>query len=378
VTTRILYIHGITDMGGAERDLLAMLGELNRSQWEPHLACPSEGPLRRAIQRIGVSAHALSLHPWRKWYSPFVRWAGVNDLRALVKHLQPAIVHVNDIWWVPHAVQALSANLPRSMPIVAHVRQEIEPEKIVRYDLDQVEAVVAISRQVEHALREGGVQPRRLQTIYSGLDFSKSPPQGRDRALICEKLGLPAGAILIGTVANLFPRKGYDVMFRALPKVLEGIPSVHYVIVGSAETDYARSLRTLAQELGISRHVHMAGFQDPVQPFLDALDLYVHPALMEGFGIAVVEAMAAGKAVVATRTGGLPEVVEHDRTGLLVQPGNSKELGDAVLSLLQDASRRERMGRAGAARARERFDLRKAVDATEQLYRFLLAAAQVT
>jgi glycosyltransferase involved in cell wall biosynthesis len=378
VARRILYIHGIDEIGGAERDLLAVLTKLHRAEWEPHVACPSEGPLQAVIQQTGVACHSLALPPWRKWFSPFVRWSGVARLRALLKQLEPALVHVNDIWWVPHAIRALGDERTRRIPIVAHVRQEIEPEKVRRYGLDQVEAVIAISRQVERALSAGGVASERLQTIYSGLDLAMPSGADGDREAICRKLGLPAGAILLGTVANLFPRKGYDVMFRALPKILKAIPEVQYVIVGTDKTEYARSLRTLAKEIGVADHVHFAGFQDPVRPFLRALDLYVHPARMEGFGIAVVEAMAQGKAVVATRTGGVPEVVEHGQTGLLVEPGDPDQLGIAVVSLLRDEERRLRMGNNGAARARARFDLRAAVKATEQVYRTLLKVEQTT
>ncbi|HKQ34840.1 MAG TPA: glycosyltransferase family 4 protein, partial [Nitrospiraceae bacterium] len=120
--------------------------------------------------------------------------------------------------------------------------------------------------------------------------------------------------------------------------------------------------------------VHIVGFQDPVQPFLAALDLYVHPALMEGFGIAVVEAMAAGKAVVATTTGGLPEVVAQEETGLLVPPGDADSLAAAVVSLLQDRVRRDQMGRQGRVRAHERFSLEASVAHMEQVYEEVLGA----
>jgi glycosyltransferase involved in cell wall biosynthesis len=177
----------------------------------------------------------------------------------------------------------------------------------------------------------------------------------------------------LGTVANLFPRKGYEVMLRALPAIVRAVPTVHYVIVGSDDHDYADRLKKLAQELKIADRVHIVGFQDPVQPFLAALDLYVHPALMEGFGIAVVEAMAMGKAVVATTTGGLPEVVAQGETGLLVPPGDAESLAAAVVSLLEDKVRREQMGRNGKARAQERFSLDASVMHMEQLYGEILA-----
>ena len=131
---------------------------------------------------------------------------------------------------------------------------------------------------------------------------------------------------------------------------------------------YADRLKRLADELKIADRVHIVGFQDPVQPFLASLDLYVHPALMEGFGIAVVEAMAMGKAVVATTTGGLPEVVAQGETGLLVPPGDAESLAATVVSLLRDGVRREQMGRNGRVRAHEQFSLGASVANMEQLY----------
>jgi glycosyltransferase involved in cell wall biosynthesis len=258
------------------------------------------------------------------------------------------------------------------VPIVVHVRQEIEPVKVGRYELDRVEAVIAISRQIEESLIHGGVSAKKVRTLYSGIDLSKIQIV-HDAQAIRQMIGLPNEAVLLGTVANLFARKGYEVMLRALPAIVRAVPTVHYVIVGSDENGYADRLNRLAGELNIADRVHIVGFQDPVEPFLSALDLYVHPALMEGFGIAVVEAMAMGKAVVATTTGGLPEVVAQGETGLLVPPGDVESLAATVVSLLDDTVRREQMGRNGKIRAQERFGLDASVAQVEQLYGEVLA-----
>ena len=365
--TRILYVHGIEAIGGAERDLIALLKTLDRHTWEPHVVCPGTGPFREQLHAIAVPTHALSLPPWRKPLAVFQRRSAIGRLGALVGQLDPALVHVNDIWWVPHTVRAIASGRSHSMPIVAHVRQEIEPEKVGRYELDRVEAAIAISRQIEQSLIAGGVSMSRVRTLYSGIDCSKRQAT-RDGQAIRQMLGLPHDAVLLGTVANLFSRKGYEVMLRALPAIIHAVPMVHYVIVGSDDHGYADRLTRLANELTIADRVHIVGFQDPVQPFLAELDLYVHPALMEGFGIAVVEAMVMGKAVVATTTGGLPEVVAQGETGLLVPPGDAESLAEAAISLLENKSRREQMGACGRMRAQERFSLDASVAHMEQLY----------
>jgi len=367
VATRLLYVHGIEAIGGAERDLLALLKTLDRQKWEPHVACPETGPFRDRLRAMEVPTHAMKFPPWRKLHSFFQRRSAVRCLGALMDQLDPVLTHINDIWWVPQTVEAVASRPSNPLSIVAHVRQEIEPSKVRRYELDQVESVIAISRQIEQSLVTGGVPARKVRTIYSGIEQAEFSPASDEQA-IRRMIGVSNGAVLIGTVANLFPRKGYEVMVRALPAIVHAIPDVHYVIAGSDENNYADRLRNLAHGLKIADHMHIVGFQDPVQPFLASLDLYVHPALMEGFGIAVVEAMAMAKAVVATTTGGLPEVVMQGETGLLVSPGNVESLAAAVVSLLKDKARREQMGRSGKTRVHERFSLGASVAQVEQLY----------
>ncbi|HJT22194.1 MAG TPA: glycosyltransferase family 4 protein [Nitrospira sp.] len=372
MTRRVLYIHGIGQIGGAERDLQTMLQELDRSAWEPVVACPADGAFQGTLRQAGLTVVPLDLPPWRKWLSFFARRAAVERLRGLIERLQPSVVHVNDIWWVPHTLSAVRSSKSSRRPVVAHVRQEIETDKVGRYHLDRADFVIAISRHIEGALARGGVKPDKVRTIYSGLRFNTLSHDDAGRTGLCRALGLSDTVLLLGTVANLFPRKGYHVMLQALPAIMEAVPAVHYVLIGTGDDRYAESLKQLARDLGIADRVHFAGFRNPVEPVLAALDLYVHPALMEGFGIAVVEAMAQGKAVVATTTGGLPEVVDHEQTGLLVDPGSPSQLSKAVVDLLSDGSRRERMGKLAAVQARERFDVDKTVRAMESLYRTLL------
>ncbi len=367
VATRILYVHGIEAIGGAERDLITLLKSLDRRKWEPHVVCPGTGPFREQLHAHAVPTHALRLPPWRKSFALFQRRSAVQRLGTFVDQLDPAMIHVNDIWWVPHTIEAIAGRPSSSVPIVAHVRQEIEPVKVRRYGLDRVKAVVAISRQVEQSLIAGGVSASNVRTVYSGIDLSEKP-LAQDGRAIRSTIGVTDEAVLLGTIANLFPRKGYEVMLRALPAIIRAVPSVHYVIVGSDDHNYADRLKRLAHELMIADRVHIVGFQDPVQPFLASFNLYVHPALMEGFGIAVVEAMAMGKAVVATTTGGLPEVVAQGETGLLVPPGDPESLATTVVSLLLDGVRREQMGCNGKARAQERFSLDASVIQMEQFY----------
>jgi glycosyltransferase involved in cell wall biosynthesis len=366
VSARVLYVHGIGSIGGAERDLIALLSRLDRRVWQPAIACPEVGPLRGVAHALDVPTYPINLPPWRKASSLVSRDMAVRRLRALLVDVRPVLVHVNDLWWVPHTVRAV-AGLPHRIPIIAHVRQETQPRKVSQYALDRVDYVVAVSHQVEQGVLSGGVETHRVRMHYSGVDCSALVTSGDDHNVRTQH-GIPSQALLIGTIANLLPLKGYEVMLNALPAVLAAMPTVHYLIVGGGEAEYETRLKAMAVERGISERVHFAGFQKSIVSYLSALDLYVHPSLKEAFGLAVVEAMAMGKAVVTTTAGGLPEVVAEGETGLLVPPGDAESLAASVIALLEDNHRRERMGLAGKTRAQEKFNLDASVAHIEQLY----------
>jgi glycosyltransferase involved in cell wall biosynthesis len=229
-----------------------------------------------------------------------------------------------------------------------------------------------VSHQVEEGVLTGGVSPDCVRTLYSGVDCSAIVSSEGNHDIRAQH-GIPHEALLLGTIANLLPLKGYEVMLDALPAILAAMPTVHYLIIGGGGAEYCTRLKAMTVERGIAERVHFAGFQEFVASYLDALDLYVHPSLKEAFGLAVVEAMAMGKAVVATTVGGLPEVVAQGETGLLVPPGDAESFAAAVVSLLEDRARREQMGICGRARAQERFSLDASVAHMEQLYGEVLA-----
>lgn len=364
-----LFVHGITEIGGAERELLVMLDRLPQRGYRPIVVCQDRGPLVVELERRGIEMRMAPMPPWRKLFAYLNRPEAVRALHDVIAAVRPALIHVNDIWWVPQTLRAV-AGLP-PVPIVAHVRQEIEPPKVRRYELDQAGLVFPVSRQIQRSLEAGGVRSERLQTLYSGLDMTHAMDQksGLDAR---RRFGIPAEAPVLGTVANLFERKGYEVMIEALPMIVNASPAVHYLIVGSGDAAYEARLRATVEILGLESHVHFAGFQESVYPCLAAMDLYVHPALMEGFGIAVLEAMAMRKPVVATTTGGLPEIVQEGETGMLVPPGDADALAKAVSSLLQDSARCRQLGEAGRARVAAHFTVEAMMDQLVSGYESLL------
>jgi len=368
---KILFIHGIAEVGGAERELLLIVNHLPKYGCQPVVVCPREGPFPELLRHGCIETRSAPFYPWRKLLWIHRRSQNVKGLMKVLQIEKPDLVHVNDIWWVPQTLRALQHIEKQRIPIVVHVRQEIECSKVKRYELDKSSLVFAVSCRVREALEAGGVPGQRLRVLYSGLDLAKISNHG-----VGQEGGRPfdisSEAPLIGTVANLFPRKGYEVMLEALSKVLEVIPNVHYLIIGKGNKQYEKRLKSRVNELGLGNQVHFTGFQDPVFSSLACLDVYVHPALMEGFGISVLESMAMEKPVIATKTGGLPEIVEDKRTGILVPPGNTTALARAIVALLQDSRQRAEMGRVGRKRVTEYFTVEAMMGKMVQEYNLLI------
>ena len=177
---------------------------------------------------------------------------------------------------------------------------------------------------------------------------------------------------LIVCVGSLTAMKGHEYLIRAMPRVAAAVPEARLVIVG--EGNQRARLVALVASLGISHAVQLAGYQEDVGALMKQADLCVQPSLHESFGLVLLEAMAASKAVVATDVEGIPEIVLDGSTGSLVPPKNPEAFAEAIISLLRDGARRRRMGAAGRVRVERHFDIRETVRSYQRLYDRVSAA----
>ncbi|MBE7557690.1 glycosyltransferase family 4 protein [bacterium] len=238
-------------------------------------------------------------------------------------------------------------------------------EKALAKTTDRLIMVSAHGR--EELLAMGIGAPERFLHIPLGLELSRladlSALRGRFRAA----LGVPTDALLVGDIARLVPIKGLSDFIRAARLVHEKCPRpVHFAIVGVGELE--RRLRDLAAREGLSGRLHFAGFWPDVAPVYADIDLCVLSSYNEGLPVAVIESMAAGLPVVATRVGGLPELVDEGVTGYLCQPGDVAQLADRMLAVLSDPARARRMGAAGRARVVPHLCAERLVADMENLY----------
>jgi glycosyltransferase involved in cell wall biosynthesis len=235
--------------------------------------------------------------------------------------------------------------------------------------------VLAICKEIREVAIEGGVDPSRIQVVYSGLDLF-SNVEHVSGGLIRQRYGLHSGHLIIGVVANLFPRKGYEYLLEALADVRKIIPNVHCVIVGKGDEGYRTQLMNLVHERDLHSVVTFAGFQPNVLEYLADFDVVVLPSILEGFGIVLLESMAMGKPVIASRVGGIPEAVEDGVTGILVPPANSSKLADALVVLLENSALRQSMGEAGRKRVESFFSLERTINEIECVYNHILCQSK--
>jgi len=226
--------------------------------------------------------------------------------------------------------------------------------------------IIAVSDVTRKHFIKLGMKPDKLITLYNGIDLSKfnitrSLPNARKSLL-----DLNHNDIVLITVAVLREPKGIHYMIRALPSVLNKFSGAHYVVVGDG--DYRQPLEELARSLGVADRVLFLGYKENIPELLSASDLFVFPTLNDALPTVLLEAMAAGLPVVASEVGGVPEILMHEKNGLLVPPANVPCLIDACDRLLSDHRMANQMKEAGREVIMKRFDINQQVDNLKNLY----------
>lgn len=227
-------------------------------------------------------------------------------------------------------------------------------------------SAATMSRHLDYGI----AAPDRFVVIPNGIDLATWDRPRPGVSALRARLGIPEGVPVIGTVAMLVPVKRLDVLLSAAERVLAYRPDALFVIVGDGALKGTLEAQAVAS--GFSSRILFLGLRDDVPDLMHLFDLFALSSDYEGFGISLIEAMAAGRPVVATDVGGVSEVVAHGQTGLLVPRRDPDRLADALLALLDSPERRETMGTRGRRVASERYSTSGMVDRVDRLYRDLL------
>ena len=396
---RVLHVLSGCTVGGCEQHVLALLSRLDRERFEPWLACfeaePDEAtPMIPLFRAAGVRTIDLRA---RRRSDPAALWRFGQLLRKGrfdIVHAHSFRTELASVMWsrgsgllpmlggqFPALVPALRGWMPDAHPILVRTVHNVDEfyvspryAPLTRISSRGLDRIVAISDAVAEYLRdEGDLPDEKIVRIPYGIDPSPfqpdlPPPSRRPE-------GDPLRRPTLGVVARLAPQKGHRVLFDALPAIHAAIPDVHARLVGHEELSTAAELQAYALQKRVANFVTFEGFRSDIPGVMADLDVFVLPSLWEGFGLVLVEAMAAGRPVVASAVGPIPEIVVDGVTGLLVPPGDPAALAEAIVRVLRDPELASAMGRAGRARVERELRIDTMVARTEALYNELLGRA---
>lgn len=351
--------------GGAERllvDFVRILKE-RESLVTLHVLGLRDGPIREELEELGCAVKVLRS---RRRFDP----AAIGRAIAELRRIQPALIHAH----LPRAgVLGRLAAIHSRIPIIYTEHSLWEQHHPLSRVFNRLTfrlntAVIAVSEAIKVSIVDQiRFPPDRIITIRNGI----APHSARvDRGEAAARMDVPGDSCIVGCVANLRTKKGHRYLLEALARV-DVDPAPYCVMVGRDQGAEAE-LKSLARRLGIEDRCRFLGYRKDARSLLGAFDIFVLPSLLEGLPVAILEAMDAGRAVIATPVGGVSEAIIHGKTGLLVDPGDSAQLTSALELLMQDAELRDRLGRAAKKRIQDEFSADAMVDRHLELYESLV------
>ena len=373
MAARILFLHHTAIIGGAELHLLSVARHFRETSTAVLFA---DGPFRQALEAAGIEVRVFP----SEWATRGVRQEGPRfSARNFMAVLRLAWL----TWQAARRAELIYTNSPKAL-LVASLARLVRRKPVIWFLHDLLAEthfsprairllvttanrtaarILANSKATAAAFVSAGGRSDLVRVVYDGFDAARFQETGGDVAALRAELDLK-GSRALGVFGRITPWKGQDVVLRALAQV----PSLVALFAGKKEDKgFANELRLLATKLGIAKRVRFLGFREDVPQLMRLIDCVVHASTdPEPFGRVVVEGMLAGRPVIATRAGGIPEIIADGVNGILVTPGNSTELAAAITRLLADSVEAARLGEAGRARACELFSEERMLREIEQ------------
>lgn len=361
----ILEIIGDSSLAGAPRHLLSILENLDVDKFELHCVCPPgplAGEIRKLRRRIDLEVINMDSR---------LDLDAIRRIRREIKLVDLAIIHVHG---TRAGVLGRLASIGFNRPVIYTEHLWTKQYKLQNRFLNFLHYCansfldifttlnIAVSEAVREFIVSSGISRyEKVKVIYNGIEITKN------KANIFQS----EQEFLIATIGSLNKQKGMQYLIAALPKIIKEFPGIRLEIIGDGE--YRRHLQNEVKKLKLKNYVKFTGFvPDPVK-YLTRFDLYVQPSLSESFGLAMVQAMSVGLPVIATNTGGIPEVITEGKTGFLVKTKDPNALSDAILELLRHPSLAKKMGEMAQKDAKLRFDIKDMITELEQTYENVLA-----
>lgn len=357
----ILQLSTSSGPGGAERMISSLAEALNRDGTRVMVGLFRPGWLKTQCEQRKVETRVLPLA------GPFhASW--FRECLRLVRSERVSLIHAHEFSAIVYGwVVARLAGIPLIATIHGKSYFADKGRRRAAYRIvSRSGQFVAVSQDLKRFVSARvGIPVQRIEVIYNGV--ARAPLVSEEDRQACRaELDLRPESPILGVVGSLYPVKGHQYVLEAMPAVLRACPEAVLLVAGRGELDVA--LKEQAKRLGIERHVRFLGMRHDIPRLLAVMDLFVLPSLSEGLSLALLEAMAAGKPVVASRVGGNPELIVEGRTGILVEAGDVRGLADGIVRLLADRPMLQRFGREGAVRVNAQFSIDRMVEQYRALY----------
>jgi glycosyltransferase involved in cell wall biosynthesis len=394
-TAKIKVLHIISDLeiGGAQEVVRTLVKYLASNDCLPVVCTFKDGPLRHEIERLGVRVEILMpprnsfiffpgfiadmVRIWRLLAALVTKYnidiiqthllRTLDFLILLLKYSTP----VRAVLWTFH-----SSDFELAKNQLSQHKWLLKPKKFIHRHLyrvasDFVNGYIAVSEEVRTAMLHiiGPIQDK-ITVIYNGVDL-KRYGMPVDKMMVLSPLGLEPHTCLIAVLATLKEEKGHRYLIEAMGNVTSRYKNVHTLLIGDGPLRY--ELQEYVKRLDLEGHIHFLGSRHDVPELLAASDLFVLPSLYEGFSMALLEAMASGKPIVATAVSGTIQAMIANQTGLIVPPQNSQELSKAILQLLSSPEQAFTMGQTAKRRAEANYGAQKQAEKLLVLYNSILA-----
>ncbi|MBU2575175.1 MAG: glycosyltransferase family 4 protein [Elusimicrobia bacterium] len=376
----IFHLDDGRELRGGQRQLLYLVKELNLLGHLNHIVCRSGSPLEITARRKNFNT--VSLPYFFEWdpVSAFLLKKKIKAVSENRGHGEPPVLHAH----TSHAA-AISylASFDLNCVRIAHRRVDFIPSAglSARFKYEKAHRVIAISKAVRDLMLSLGISGDKVAVVNSTVDLDETPweepalseVEGRSfeayrsasKLAIAQRFGLPQSAPWIGSLIALVPHKDPENFARAAALVLEKIPHAHFLLAGAGEL--AGNIKRLIHILKIEKNFHLLGYYETPYELLSALDIFVLPSSEEGLGSVLIEAMNSRLPIVATRAGGITEVIEDGANGIIVDIKSPAELARAQLTLLGDAPLRARIAAEGHRRRLD-FSSPKMAELTLKIY----------
>lgn len=357
----ILYLSTSSGPGGAERVISNLAASLDRERYRPLLCLFRPGWIQERSESRGVSTYIIPTQGMADW-----RW--VNRIRQLLREERVDLIHAHEF---DANVQGTFAAALTGIPLVATIHGknyfwEKYRRRLAYRWVSRRATMVAVSQNLkEFVVEKVGIDRNRLQVIYNGVDVVPSY-ENADVSEGRRELGLPEYDRVVGVVGNLYPVKGHQYLIESIPSILNKCPNTSFLFAGRGHLE--TELKQQVQRLGLEGRVHFLGLRQDIARILTLLDVFVLPSLSEGLSMAILEAMIAGKPVVATEVGGNPELVLNGKSGFLVPPRDCQALANSVTTLLTNRQQAIQFSEEGKRRAEGQFSLATMVNTYQALY----------